>query len=100
MSSSSEMPQAGKDGTELGWTDRRSFKVLSYDENIKQGTAAFYKDCYDVQTPLGTELGEPFYFKFAYRKWRKATICLNGERSFVEWNVIFGVRNGYYDLSF
>lgn len=100
MSGSTSMPEAGKDGTELCWTDRRSFKVLTYDEKTKTGTAALYKDYYDAHTPLGMETGEPFYFKFSNRKWRKAVIGIDGERSWVKWNVVFGVRNGYYDMSF
>lgn len=99
MSGSEVMPETGKDGTELCWTDRRSFKVLEYDAKKKSGVAAFYVDCYDAHTPLGTELKEPFRFKFAWKKWRKEVIS-NGQAKLEPWDVVFGVRNGYYDLSF
>lgn len=99
MSGSVAMPEAGKDGTELCWTDRRSFKVLEYDAKKKVGVAAFYVDCYDAHTPLGTELEEPFRFRFAWKKWRRE-VNTDGLSHLIPWNVVFGVRNGYYDMSF
>lgn len=100
MSGNATMPEAGKDGTELCWTDRRSFKVLTYDPKKKCGTAAYYKDCYDTQNPLGTEIREPFNFKFSYKKWRREVENGFGEKSWHPWNATFGERCGYYDLSF
>lgn len=101
MSGSQSMPKAGEDGTELCWTDRRSFKVLSYDDKKKCGTLAFYVDCYDAHTPVGTELtNEVLNFKFAYKKWRIEYIDCMDRKKYVPFNCIFGVRNGFYDLSF
>lgn len=101
MSNNTTIPETGKDGTELCWTDRRSFRVIDVSKDGKSGIAAFYVDCYDTLEPLGTELEkQTFRFKFRYGKWRKEVEDCMGRKSYVAWNVIFGVRNGYYDMEF
>jgi hypothetical protein len=112
LSSASKLPVVGEGATELQWTDRRAYEVLSVSNNgrecvIEQLECRFGSDGYPVEyTPTGSELK----LKFRYGSWwvignnfpNANDELFNGDWKVQPYkiNIIFGRRDAYYDHSF
>jgi hypothetical protein len=105
MSGDVAKPEVGKGATVLGWTDRYAYEVDSvsadgkscvvYELDAKRADSNGRSEC---QTYEFSKPENPYFQNLVYRynAWRRKT----NDGRFVKIDIIFGVKQKYYDYSF
>ena len=103
MSAHSELPQVGKGATILMWTDRNAYEVLDVSKDKKTVTIQRYKRKLDKNAEpysdnyIYDELeGKPFKIYFKWGSWKEK----DNYGKYIKINIIFGIKDEYYDWSF
>lgn len=107
MSSNSTLPQVGEGATILGWTDRHAYEVMSVSKDYRVVVIQQYQpervdslgmsDSQDYKYENLSGYNETVVWKWG--AWRKVYKRLD-KTEYSKVNIIFGVKDEYYDYSF
>jgi len=98
------VPEVGRGATELGWTDRTAYEVLSVSYDLKKVVIQKYNAKRIDDNGMGGDqeyeykelIGHPITIWWKWNAWRRIDV----DGRYKKINIIWGVKEHYYDYSF
>ncbi|MFA6813428.1 MAG: hypothetical protein WCR45_10165 [Bacteroidaceae bacterium] len=111
MSRNGSLPEVGKGATELRWTDRSAYEVIEVREDKKRVIVQQYlpkridsngmSECQDYEYKDLHPMKEVIVWKWGSWRWERE-YTENGKttREYSKVNILWGVKDEYFDYSF